>query len=81
MGIGVGILLLAVGLIFALDVVDLPASWDENVDSETLGWILIAVGALGIVIALIVNATRRRTVVTEERAPVVTEHRRDLPPE
>lgn len=79
MGLGLGIVLLAAGLILALDVVDLPSSWDQNVDSNTLGWILVAVGALAIVLSLIANAQRRRTVVTEERPTVV--HRSDTPPE
>jgi hypothetical protein len=78
MGIGLGIVLLAVGLIFALNVVDLPASWDQHVDSNTLGWILVIVGALAIVLSLIINAQRRRTIVADDR-PVVTERR--LPPE
>lgn len=67
MGIGVGIVLLVIGLIFALNVVDLPASVDNVVDTNTLGWILIIVGALGIILALIMNAQRSRTHVVEER--------------
>ena len=74
MGIGLGILLIAVGLIFALNVVDLPASWDAHVDSNTLGWILVAVGVLGLVMALVISAQHRRTVV--HSAPVVD---RDVP--
>jgi divalent metal cation (Fe/Co/Zn/Cd) transporter len=59
MGIGVGILLLVVGLVLILGVFpDIP-----QVDDITLGWILLIVGALGIVLVLIMNAQRRRTVV------------------
>ena len=62
MGIGLGVVLLLVGLVFALDVVDLPTSVDNAVDTNTLGWILIIVGALAIVLALVMNAQRSRTV-------------------
>jgi uncharacterized protein DUF6458 len=64
MGIGVGIFLLVVGLILVLGVLpDIP-----QVDDITLGWILVVVGALGIVLVLIMNAQRsRQTVVTERR--------------
>jgi len=58
MGIGLGIVLLVIGLIFALNVVDLPASIDNHLDSNALGWILIIVGALAIVLALVINAQR-----------------------
>jgi hypothetical protein len=69
MGIGLGIVLLLVGLILALDVVDLPNSIDNAVDSNALGWILIVVGALAIVLALAMNRqrTHRSTVVEERR--------------
>ncbi len=61
MGIGLGVVLLLIGLVFALDVVDLPASVDNAVDTNTLGWILIIVGALAIILALVMNAQRSRT--------------------
>ena len=68
MGIGLGVVLLAVGLILALGVVDLPASVDDAVATSTLGWILIIVGVLAIVLALVMNAQRSRsTHVVEER--------------
>ncbi len=44
MGIGLGVVLLLLGLVFALGVVDLPASIDDVVATNTLGWILIIVG-------------------------------------
>lgn len=62
MGIGLGVVLLLVGLVFALDVVNLPAGVDNAVDTNTLGWILIIVGALAIILALVMNAQRSRTV-------------------
>ena len=59
MGIGVGIVLLVIGLVLILGVFpDIP-----QVDDITLGWILLVVGALGIVLVLIMSAQRRRTVV------------------
>ena len=69
MGIGLGIVLLLVGLVLALGAIDLPASIDNAVDSNTLGWILIVVGVLAIVLALVMNSqrTRRSTVVEERR--------------
>jgi predicted permease len=68
MGIGLGIVLLLIGLILALDVIDLPASIDDAVASDTLGWILIIVGVLAIGLALAMNAQRgRSTHVVEER--------------
>jgi fumarate reductase subunit D len=68
MGIGLGVVLLVIGLIFALGVVDLPASVDNVVATGTLGWILIIVGVLAIVLALVMNAQRgRSTHVVEER--------------
>lgn len=68
MGIGLGIVLLLLGLIFAFGVVDLPAAVDNAIATETLGWILIVVGALAIVLALVMNAQRSRTTTrVEER--------------
>jgi fumarate reductase subunit D len=68
MGIGLGVVLLLIGLIFALGVVDLPASIDDAVATSTLGWIFIIVGALAIVLALVMNSQRSRsTRVVEER--------------
>ncbi|MDQ3164805.1 MAG: DUF6458 family protein [Actinomycetota bacterium] len=66
MGIGVGIFLIAVGaiIVFALDV-NIP-----GVDNFSLGWILIALGALAVVLALIMNQQRAHTSHTsrvEER--------------
>lgn len=73
MGIGLGVVLLLLGLIFALGVIDLPASVDDVIATSTLGWILIIVGVLAIILALIMNAQRSRTrhVVEERRDPPV----------
>ncbi|WP_121254360.1 DUF6458 family protein [Nocardioides ferulae] len=64
MGIGLGIVLLAIGLILALDVVNVGTS---VLDEGPLGWILIVVGALAIVLALVMNQQRSRTTHVQER--------------
>ena len=64
MGIGVGVLLIVVGAIFAFAV-------DVNlkvVDGYVLGWILIVGGVLSIVLGFFMQAQRNRTTaVVEER--------------
>lgn len=67
MGLGLGIVLLVIGLIFGLNVIDFPASIDNAVDSNTLGWILVVVGVLAIVLSLVMNQQRQRTTYVEER--------------
>jgi fumarate reductase subunit D len=68
MGIGLGIVLLLLGLIFALGVINLPASIDEAIATSTLGWIFVVVGILAIVLSLAMNAQRSRsTRVVEDR--------------
>jgi hypothetical protein len=49
MGIGVSIFLIAVGLILAL-AVNVTTS---GVDIDTIGWILVVVGAVGMLLSLI----------------------------
>lgn len=66
MGYGVGVFLLAIGLILALAVTDNIA----NVDLTMVGWILTAVGALAIVLTAATAASRNRA----------TTERRDQPP-
>ena len=61
MGIGLGVVLLLLGLIFAFNVVDLPSSVDDVIATNTLGWILIIVGVLAIVLALVMNSQRTRS--------------------
>lgn len=70
MGFGVGIVLLVIGAILVTGAVDLPASVDEVVATNTVGWILILAGALGIVLGLIANRSRSHTTVVEERREV-----------
>jgi Domain of unknown function (DUF6458) len=51
MGLGVGIVLLAVGAVLAFAVNVNPTN--GAVDLHTIGWILIGVGALGIVLSMV----------------------------
>jgi hypothetical protein len=83
MGYGLGISLLALGLILALAVQDTIS----NIDLTTVGWILALVGVLAIVLnAVSANRTRgSRTVATTTHADgsqTTTEQqqRRDPPP-
>lgn len=64
MGLGVGIFLVVLGLIFLLGVinVDLPA-----VDDTTLGWILLLAGIAAIVLGLIASRNARTRTVEERR--------------
>lgn len=67
MGIGVSIFLIAVGalLVFA---VDYQLGW---LDVTAAGWVLIVVGALGLLLALLFWSRRRAAanrVITERRA-------------
>jgi uncharacterized membrane protein HdeD (DUF308 family) len=64
MGIGLGIVLLVLGLIFVLGVVDFQVSF---VDTYALGWIFVIVGVLAIVLALVMNKQRSETKHIEER--------------
>jgi hypothetical protein len=70
MGIGVSIFLIAVGLILAL-AVNVTAS---GVDIVTIGWILVIVGAVGLLLSLIFWSSvgtwgpwRRETYVRDVR--------------
>ncbi|TWG96445.1 hypothetical protein L615_004200000210 [Nocardioides sp. J9] len=67
MYIGLGIILLVAGLIFALDVItaDIP-----NVDEGTLGTILIIAGVLAIVLSLLFAPPWRRDRVVHEDRPI-----------
>ena len=67
MVIGLGILLIVLGLVFALDVINADTS---AVDGSTLGWILLFAGVVAIVVSLVVNQQRTRAhTVVEERGP------------
>ena len=74
MGIGASIFLLAVGAIitFALDI---RVGW---LDLDVVGWVLMAAGAVGLLVTMSIFA-RRRTVVSNTTAtptyPAPTERR------
>ena len=63
MGIGVSVFLLAVGAVLAFAVHATVAGLDIHV----VGWILMAAGALGLVMTLAIFAPRSRRMVTETR--------------
>ena len=70
MGIGVSIFLIAVGLILALAV---HANTNGTVDVATVGWILVVVGAVGMLLSLIfwsswgsLGGWRRETIVRDD---------------
>jgi uncharacterized membrane protein len=65
MGIGVSLFLIAVGAIltFALHVHQVG-----GVGLSVIGWILMAVGVLGLIVTMVIWGGRRRTVVTREPA-------------
>jgi hypothetical protein len=62
MGIGVSLFLIAVGavLTFALHL------HVGGVNLDMIGWILMVVGALGLVVTMVIWGGRRREVVTRE---------------
>ena len=63
MGIGVSIFLIALGAILTF-AVDATVS---GVSIQTIGIILMAAGALGLIVTLLVFGPRRRAGVVEER--------------
>lgn len=69
MGIGVSIFLIAVGAILAFAV----TATVTGIELATVGWILMIVGALGLVVSLLFWsswAPRRRTTVVQTRDDV-----------
>jgi hypothetical protein len=72
MGLGVGIFLTAVGAILAFAV----NTTVSGIEIKTIGWILMAVGILGIVLSMIFwsswggpGGARRRTTVVDDGPP------------
>ncbi len=79
MGYGLGIFLLALGLILALAVQDTI----NNVDLTMIGWILALAGVLVIALTAIqANRSRRSTAVTRhaDGSETYSERRSDQPP-
>ena len=71
MGIGVSIVLIALGLILAL-AVDATVS---GLDIQVVGWILVAAGVLGLIVEIALWGPRRRAVATPVRGDYVEERR------
>ena len=72
MGIGVSIFLIAVGAILAFAV----NAEANGIDIQTVGWIVLAVGVMGLVLSMIfwsswggVGGARRRTTYVDEAPP------------
>lgn len=79
MGYGLGVFLLAVGLILAFAVTDSI----NNVDLTMVGYILAAAGVLVIVLTAATTARARRSAAVTTHADgsrTVTERRDDVPP-
>lgn len=66
MGLGLGIVLIVLGLIFGLGVVNIPGL-EDYVATETLGWILVVAGVLSLVLGLVMNKQRSETRHVEEQ--------------
>jgi hypothetical protein len=75
-GIGTSIFLIAVGAIltFALDI------RVGGVNLDIVGWILMAAGALGLIITTMIWGRRREVVTTEPTEYRRVEERRDVGP-
>ena len=71
MYIGLGIVLLVIGLIFAMDVITVDINY---INEDALGTILIVAGAIAILVSLIYAPPwRRDTVVTRRADPRLRE--------
>jgi Domain of unknown function (DUF6458) len=64
MGIGASIFMLAVGAIITF-AFNIRVGW---LDLDAVGWIMMAAGALGLVLTLTIFSSRRRRVVSTSQA-------------
>jgi hypothetical protein len=62
MGIGISALLLIVGLVLVTGAVNLPASVNAHVATNTVGWICVGVAILGFILAVATGRGRNRDV-------------------
>ena len=62
MGIGASVFMLAVGAIITF-AFNIRVGW---LDLDIVGWVLMAAGALGLILTLTVFGSRRRTTVVEQ---------------
>jgi uncharacterized membrane protein HdeD (DUF308 family) len=67
MGLGLGITLIVLGLVFVTGVIEYDITFVED---QTLGWILLAAGVLTLVLGLVMNQQRNRTRHVEEHRQV-----------
>ena len=67
-GVGTSLVLLAVGAVLAFAVTVTTEGFDVN----TIGWILMAVGGLGLVVSLIIGTASARTTTYSDTT--VVEH-------
>jgi Domain of unknown function (DUF6458) len=68
MGIGASVFMLAVGAIITF-AFNIRVGW---LDLDVVGWVLMAAGALGLILTLTVFGSRRRTVVAREDTTPMT---------
>ena len=64
MGLGLGIVLIILGLVFVTGVIQY---YIDFVEDTTLGWILLLAGILAIILGLVMNQQRSRSKHVEER--------------
>ena len=65
MGIGASVFMLAVGAIITF-AFNIRVGW---LDLDIVGWVLMAAGALGLILTLTVFSGRRRTTVVDQSVP------------
>jgi hypothetical protein len=65
MGIGASVFMIALGAIITF-AFNIRVGW---LDLDVVGWVLMAAGALGLIMTLTVFSGRRRTTVVDQSAP------------
>lgn len=63
MGLGIGIFLIVLGLVFLTGVINYDINFLED---TTLGWILLLAGILAVVLGMVMNHQRTRSKHVEE---------------
>jgi hypothetical protein len=75
MGIGASVFMLALGAIITF-AFNIRVGW---LDLDVVGWVLMAAGALGLILTLTVFGRRRSSTVVQS-SPAVNDPRYDQPP-